>query len=87
MKKPSVAVLERTRGTFLAFLTREDLLPLLPMFLAAHTVKGYGYLDEVIDMDFINFPPGVSNLWLDLEHSEVRGKRITGDTEARQIPL
>ena len=80
MKKPSVAVLERTRGTFLQFLTREDLLPLLPMFLAAHTVKGYGYLDEVIHMDFINSPPGVSNLWLDLEHSEVRGKRITGDT-------
>ena len=47
MKKPSVEVLERTEGTFLEFLTREDFLPLLPLFLTAHTVQGYGYLDEV----------------------------------------
>ena len=73
MKKPSVAVLNRTRGTFLEFLTRENLLPLLPIFLVAHTVSGYGYLDEVIILAFINSSdvvyPGVSNLWLDLEHS------------------
>ena len=53
MKKPSVAVLNRTRGTFLEFLTRENLLPLSPIFLIAHTVSGYGYLDEVINMAFI----------------------------------
>ena len=47
MKKPSVEVLERTEGTFLEFLTRENVLPLLPLFLTAHTVQGYGYLDEV----------------------------------------
>ena len=47
MKKPSIEVLERTEGTFLEFLTRENVLPLLPLFLTAHTVQGYGYLDEV----------------------------------------
>ena len=73
MKKPSMEVLERTKGTFLEFLTREDLLPLLPMFLAAHTVKGYGYLDEVFHMASIPslyiVSSGVGNLWVDLEHS------------------
>ena len=47
MKKPSMEVLKRTEGTFLEFLTREELLPLLPAFNLAHTVPGYGYLDEV----------------------------------------
>ena len=47
MKKPSIEVLKRTQGTFLDFLTRENLLPLLPAFTLAHTVPGYGYLDEV----------------------------------------
>ena len=70
MKKPSVAVLNRAQGTFLEFLTRENLLPLFPIFLVTHTFTGEGYLDEVIDMAFINHvSPGVSNLWLDLEHS------------------
>ena len=77
MKKPSVEVLDRTRGTFLEFLTRENLLPLSPIFLLAHTVQGYGYLDEVIIMAFIKsldvIPPGVRNLRLDLEHSQVCG--------------
>ena len=77
MKKPSVEVLERTRGTFLEFLTRENLLTLSPLFLLAHTVQGYGYLDEVIDLAFITsldvVPPGVGNLRLDLEHSQVCG--------------
>ena len=50
MKKPSVEIMERTRGTFLEFLTREDLLPLMPVFLTAHTVQGYGYLDEVMQI-------------------------------------
>ena len=77
MKKPSFEVLERTRGTFLQFLTRENLLTLSPLFLLAHTVQGYGYLDEVIDLAFINsldvVPPGVGNLRLDLEQSQVCG--------------
>jgi hypothetical protein len=47
MKKPSVEIMDRTRGTFLEFLTREDLLPLMPVFLCAFTVQGHGYLDEV----------------------------------------
>ena len=77
MKKPSVEVLERTRGTFLEFLTRENLVTLSPLFLLAHTVQGYGYLDEVIDVAFINsldvVPPGVGIIRLDLEHSQVCG--------------
>ena len=77
MKKPSFKVLERTRGTFLQFLTRENLLTLSPLFLLAHTVQGYGYLDEVIHLAFINsldvVPPGVGNLRLDLEQSQVCG--------------
>ena len=48
MRKPSVEVLEKTRGSFLEFLTRENFLPLMPLFLMSHTVQGYGYLDEVI---------------------------------------
>merc|ERR1719341_2384918 len=47
MKKPSLEVLERTRGTFLQFLTRENLLTLSPLFLVTHTFTGEGYLDEV----------------------------------------
>ena len=47
MKKPSAEILTRMRGTFLDFLTRENLTPLLPVLLLAHTVPGYGYLDEV----------------------------------------
>ena len=78
MKKPSFEVLERTRGTFLQFLTRENLLTLSPLFLLAHTVQGYGYLDEVIHLAFITsfldvVPPGVGNLRLDLEQSQVCG--------------
>ena len=90
MKKPSIEVLERTQGTFLEFLTRENLLPLLPVFLTSHTVGGYGYLDEVISKAFINssdISSGVYNLWLDLEHSQVCGEHIAADSEARQISL
>ena len=67
MKKPSVEVLERTRGTFLEFLTREDLIPLSPFFHLIHTVQGYGYLDEVITTALINsldiVPPQVSTIY------------------------
>ena len=77
MKKPSFKIPERTRGTFLQFLTRENLLTLSPLFLLAHTVQGYGYLDEVINLAFITsldvVPPGVGNLRLDLEQSQVCG--------------
>ena len=43
MKKPSVDVLDMTQGTFLEFLNRENLLPLLPVFITAYTVPEYGY--------------------------------------------
>lgn len=84
MKKPSDKVLERTRGTFLEFLTRENLLPLLPSFLVAHTVQGYGYLDEVHyqnDSQLLRiFRSGVCNLRFDLEHSQVCGEHIAADS-------
>ena len=84
MKKPSVEIMDRTRGTFLEFLTTEDLLPLVPVFLTAHTVQGYGYLDEVIPMacNLYIVPQGVGNLRLDLEHSQVCGEHFTADTQA-----
>jgi len=47
MPRPSPAVLYRARGTLLQFLTREDLLPLVPFFNGAMTLPGYGYVDEV----------------------------------------
>ena len=48
MKEPSLEVLDRVRGTILDFLTREDFLPLLTIFLTSQTVQGYGYLGEVV---------------------------------------
>ena len=90
MKKPSMEVLERTQGSFLEFLTREDLLPLVPAFTLAHTVPGYGYLDEVKAIGFklneclTHCSPGVCNIWLDLEHSQICGEHNAADTEARQ---
>ena len=89
MKKPPVQVLERTSGTFLEFLTRENFLPLMPLFITAHTVQGYGYLDEVIMVStHIHIvPQGVGSLRFDLEHSPVCCKHITEGTEARQISL
>ena len=47
MLKPNKAVLERTSGTFTTFLEKENLEPLIPLFLLTYTSMGYGYLDEV----------------------------------------
>merc|ERR1719483_530171 len=47
MLRPSSETLHRTRGTFMEFLTREDLIPLVPLFKLIHTLQGYGQLDEI----------------------------------------
>jgi len=47
MPQPDVETLNRTRGTFLEFLKREDLLAMKPMLLETNTAQGYGYMDEV----------------------------------------
>ena len=47
MQRPGIAELHRIRGTFMEFLTRKALLPLVPLFQVVHTVQGYGYVDEV----------------------------------------
>ena len=35
------------RGTFKEFLTRNKLNTLEPLFHAAHTMQGYGHIDEI----------------------------------------
>ena len=90
MKEPSLEVLARVRGTILDFLTREDLLPLLTIFLTSQTVQGYGYLDEVSCIDFLllaSVPLGVSNLWLDLDHTQISGEHITTNHQTRHTSL
>ena len=47
MPRPNATVLNRIRGTFMAFLEREKLQFLKPLFLASQTIQGYGHLDEV----------------------------------------
>lgn len=47
MLRPSEEVLQRTRGTFLEFLIREDLEPMKVAFKNSHELQGYGYIDEV----------------------------------------
>eukprot|EP00794_Sanderia_malayensis_P011741 gene11741-12962_t len=47
MPRPSEAVLHEIRGTFMDFLKRNGLTSLQPIFLACHTMQGYGHLDEV----------------------------------------
>ena len=90
MKEPSLEVMDRVRGTILDFLTREDFLPLLTIFLTSQTVQGYGYLDEVICIYFLlltSVTPGVSNIWLDLDHAQVCGKHIATNYQTRHTPL
>lgn len=61
-------------------------MPLIPVFLVTQTIQGEGYLDEVMNMAFINsldvVSPGVCNLWFDLEHSQAGGEHVIADTEA-----
>ena len=90
MKEPSLEVMDRVRGTILDFLTREDFLPLLTIFLTSQTVQGYGYLDEVICIYFLlltSVTQGVSNMWLDLDHAQVCGEHITANYQTRHTPL
>ena len=39
--------MHETRGTFMDFLKRKGLTSLHPLFLASHTMQGYGHVDEV----------------------------------------
>lgn len=47
MQRPSTEVMYRIRGTILDFLTRENLLGMVPMFQITQTLAGYGQLDEI----------------------------------------
>ena len=47
MPRPTPQVLQEIRGTFMDFLKRHDLTSLHPLFLASHTIQGYGHVDEV----------------------------------------
>ena len=47
MLRPSEEVLQRTRGTFLEFLKREDLEPMKIILKTTNELNGYGYIDEV----------------------------------------
>ncbi len=47
MPRPTAAVLHEIRGTFMEFLQRNGLTSLHPLFLASHTMQGYGHVDEV----------------------------------------
>ena len=47
MLRPGEEVLQRTKGTFLDFIKREDLEPMKIIFKSSHELQGYGYIDEV----------------------------------------
>lgn len=47
MRRPTPDVMYRIRGTIMEFLTRENLLGMVPIFHRTQTLPGYGYLDEV----------------------------------------
>ena len=47
MLRPDEEVLQRTKGTFLDFIKREDLEPMKIIFKSSHELQGYGYIDEV----------------------------------------
>ena len=47
MLQPSAEVMARVRGTFLDFLTRENMLALLPVFKFSHELQGFGYVNEI----------------------------------------
>lgn len=47
MRRPTPDVMYRIRGTIMDFLTRENLLGMVPTFHRTQTAAGYGYLDEV----------------------------------------
>ena len=47
MLQPSSEVMARVRGTLLDFLTRENMLALLPVFKLSLTLGGYSYVDKI----------------------------------------
>lgn len=47
MPRPNATVMSLIRGTFIEFLKRYNLDSLQPLFLASHTMQGYGHLDEI----------------------------------------
>ena len=47
MLQPSSKVMSRVRGTLQEFLTRENMLALLPVFKLSLSLGGYSYVDEV----------------------------------------
>lgn len=47
MLRPSEEVLQRTRGTLLEFLKREDLEAMKIAFKTSTELQGYGFVDEV----------------------------------------
>jgi len=47
MQRPTPEVMFRIRGTIQDFLTRENLLGMIPIFQGTQTTAGYGHLDEV----------------------------------------
>eukprot|EP00795_Rhopilema_esculentum_P008077 gene8077-13993_t len=47
MPRPTRGVMYKIRGTFMEFLKRNGLQALQPLFLASHTMQGYGHLDEI----------------------------------------
>lgn len=47
MRQPNHVTREALRCTFKKFLAKHNLLVLEPIFLASHTIQGYGHLDEI----------------------------------------
>ena len=47
MQQPRQSVLKRVAGTFKSFLERENLTPLIPLFLVTQSTPGLGHVDEV----------------------------------------
>ncbi len=47
MPRPNATVMHEIRGTFMQFLQRNKLTGILPILLPAHTMQGYGHIDEI----------------------------------------
>ena len=47
VQRPTSKVMNRIRGTLLDFVTRENLLGMIPIFQITQTLVGYGKLDEI----------------------------------------
>ena len=47
MLKPSAFIMNKTSGTFEEFLKREELEPLIPLFVITFSAQGYTYFDDV----------------------------------------